>query len=216
MVAEDLLVVDQRALQQRRDLEALGHDVERDEAIRAGQLQGAGQLRQVRRVDDPRLVRQDVQPRLERGDDGVDLAAVPPRDDDDVARLASEHARQRVVRGVDLHLPVRRAGASRALNPAIRPRWASRSGPSGAKTWTVGETPGIISFWTSAAWKWPGFHVIRRISGMRCILPPLRRPRRPSRLQRAGLGDALNSNSHASNFFTTSPCTSVRRKSRPW
>ena len=45
-----------------------------------------------------------------------------------------------------------------------------------AGTWsgkgTHGETSGYISRWTNAAWKWPGFSVMRRTGG--CVMTRLR------------------------------------------
>ncbi len=105
LLAERRRVVHQRALQDRRDLEALGHDVVGDELFRVRLRQCRVELRQVSRLQDPGLVGQHIQAALHRGEDAVHLDAVAAREHDDVAGTILQHALEVVVAGVDLELP---------------------------------------------------------------------------------------------------------------
>ncbi len=106
--ARHLRVARELPLQDRRDLRALGHHVVGDEPFLLGERHHLLELRKVPRGDQPRLVGEHVQARLDRGEDAVDLAAVAPRDDHDVARLVAQHALEVVRAGVDLEPPARR------------------------------------------------------------------------------------------------------------
>ena len=115
-LAERRAIVDQRALEHGRDLEALGHDVVGDELLRVGFGQRRLDLRQVGRFQNPRLVGQDVEAGLDRRQDAIDLHRVPAREDDDVAGTLLEHALEVV--GARVHLDVPRR---RALGAAVEP-----------------------------------------------------------------------------------------------
>ena len=102
-------IVDQRALQHRRDLEALGHDVVGDDALRVGVGERRLELRQV--VATARihgLSARTCRPGADRAADAVDLPAVAAREHDDVAGPLAEHALEEVGAGVDFQLPGRR------------------------------------------------------------------------------------------------------------
>ena len=108
-LAEHRRIVDERALQDRRHLEALGHDVVGDDAGAIGLGEGAFQLVEIRRLEDPRLVRQHVQAGLDRCRDPIDLRAVAARKHDDVARPVAQHPLEGVRRRVHVDGPCRRA-----------------------------------------------------------------------------------------------------------
>ncbi len=58
-------IVDELTLQDGGDLEALGHDVEGDDALGVGIGEDPLQLRQFVGSQNPRLVREHMQPRLD-------------------------------------------------------------------------------------------------------------------------------------------------------
>ena len=90
-LAERRRIVDQRALQHRRDLEALGHDVVGDRAFLIGFGEHRFQLRQFRRGQNPRLVGEHVQAAVHRPRDAIDFRAVLARQDDGIARPLAQH-----------------------------------------------------------------------------------------------------------------------------
>ena len=106
--AEGGRVVHQLALQLGGHLEALGHDVERDEPFLLGGGQGALELRQVVFLEDPRLVDERMQIGVERGLHAIDLPPVASRDHHGVPGMLLEHPLQEIRAGVDLELPRRR------------------------------------------------------------------------------------------------------------
>src|SRR5262249_6145104 len=78
---EDARVVDQLALQDRRDLRPLRHYVVGDQLLRIRRVQRRLQLGEVAGVNDPRLVDERVQAVFDASLDAIDFALIAPRDD---------------------------------------------------------------------------------------------------------------------------------------
>lgn len=106
-------VVDEGTLQPMGRFEALRHDVVGDDAAGVGLAERGLELRQVLRPEHPWLVGQHVQARLDRAQDLVDLDAVAPGEDDNVARTVAEHPGETVRTGV--HFPGPRCRTRRAV-----------------------------------------------------------------------------------------------------
>ena len=102
-------VVHECPLNDRRDLEPLGHDVVRDQAPGIGLRQCRLHLRQIVRLQNPRLVGQHAETGVDRPGDLIDLQAVAPREDHHVARVLVQHAIDEVRAGVHFELPRGRA-----------------------------------------------------------------------------------------------------------
>ncbi len=115
-LAERRAIVDEHALQHRRHFEPLGHDVVGDELAGVGLGQRGVDLRQVRRLQNPGLVGEDVQTALDRGQDAIHLHGVAAREHDDVARALLEHALEVVRARVHLDIP-----RGRAVSPPVEP-----------------------------------------------------------------------------------------------
>ncbi len=113
-LAKHLRVVDERALQHRGDLEALGHDVVGDHAFAIGLGEHGVELRQVGRGQDPRFVGEHVQAGAHRPRDAIDLRPVASGEDHGVARPLAQHPLEEVGAGVELHLP-----RGRLLGPLV-------------------------------------------------------------------------------------------------
>jgi hypothetical protein len=106
---EDVGIADQLALQGRRHLVPLGHDVPREDVAQVGFALHSLEFREIARVDHPRLVGQDVQPVRHGGQDQVDLSAVAPSNDDGIPRLLAEHPVEVISARANVELP-RRGG----------------------------------------------------------------------------------------------------------
>ena len=104
-LTEDGGVVDERALEDRRHLEALGHDVEGHDALAIGLGEHFLERRKIRGVQDPRLVAEDMQTGLDRPRDPIDLAAIASREHDDIPRPLAQHPFEEIGAAVDLGLP---------------------------------------------------------------------------------------------------------------
>jgi hypothetical protein len=107
-LAKRRAIVDERALEHRRHLESLGHDVVGDDFLRVGFGERPLDLGQVGRFQDPGLVCQDVQASLHRRQDAVHLHGVPAREHDDIAWTVLEHALEVVGARVHFDVPRRR------------------------------------------------------------------------------------------------------------
>ncbi len=114
--AERRAIVDEHSLQHRRHFEPLGHDVVGDELAGVGLGQRGVDLRQVRRLQNPGLIGEDVQTALDRGQDAIHLDGVAAREHHNVAWALLEHALE-VVRA-RVHLDVPRGGA---VSPPVEP-----------------------------------------------------------------------------------------------
>jgi hypothetical protein len=106
--AERRRMIHERALQDRRDLEALGHDVVGDEMLSIGLGEDRLHFREILGLQDPRLVAEHVQSGSNRRDHAIDLAAVAAGEHDDVAWTLPEHPLEKIGACVDLRLPGRR------------------------------------------------------------------------------------------------------------
>ena len=104
-LSEHRRIAHQLTLQHVGNLEAFRHDVVGHEPPRVGLAQRGIEGRQVSRTQDPRLVREHVEAGPDGCEDLLDLAAVPPRDDDHVAGPRLEHPLEVVGARVHLELP---------------------------------------------------------------------------------------------------------------
>lgn len=103
--AEDVRVVHQFALQNRRDLVTLRHHVIGQHAVAPGHRERLLERREVFVADDPRFVRENVQAGIDGGTNVVDLAAVAPGEHHDVPRTVGKHPREKIGRCVDVEFP---------------------------------------------------------------------------------------------------------------
>ena len=108
-LAKGRRIVHEHALQNRRDLEALGHDVVRDNAFRIGVGQDSVELRQVLSGQDPRLVAEDVKAGMHGRRNAIELWAIASGKHDHVPRPFLQHAVQSVRARMNFRLPRRRA-----------------------------------------------------------------------------------------------------------
>jgi hypothetical protein len=111
--AEHVAVVDELALQLAGHLVALGHDVVGREVVAPGQRQRFFELPQIGRGDDPRLIGEHVQARLQGGQDAIDLAAIAAGKHHDVAGAIAQQLRHGVAAGVDVERPTGRIEGAR-------------------------------------------------------------------------------------------------------
>src|SRR5262245_42417216 len=115
-LAENITVLYQFALEDRRDLVALGHDVVGDQALAIRVIEHFLQARQMLRDQYPRLVGEQVQSGADGGFEVVNLPRIPPREHDNIAGFLLGEPLQEIRRGVQFELPVRRM-----LCPRVEP-----------------------------------------------------------------------------------------------